>query len=128
MVLDSVIHLISLGFRYAQSASFPLTLRNWKPQAHRSILTCCFATEPRRTPSFSPIQGLPRALAQVSTTEPDKVYPQWAVSFLAAYGTILYNDRRILVEPEVGPLTITPPRRRLTADFNFFFSVPRVGY
>ena len=41
MVLDNVI-LISLGFRHARSASFPLTLRNWKPQAHRSILTCCF--------------------------------------------------------------------------------------
>ena len=42
MVLDSVILMISLGFRHARSANFPLTLRNWKPQAHRSIFTCCF--------------------------------------------------------------------------------------
>jgi hypothetical protein len=43
----------------------------------------------------------------VSTAEPDKVYPQWPVSFLAAYGTVRYNDRRLLVDPEVGSLIVT---------------------
>ena len=36
-----------------------------------------------------PTDGLPHALAQASAAEPDKVYPQWPVSFLAAYGTTL---------------------------------------
>jgi hypothetical protein len=34
------------------------------------------------------------------------IHPQWPVSFLAAYGTVRYNDRRLLVEPEVGSLII----------------------
>ena len=42
-------------------------------------------------------------LVQVSATEPDKVYPQLSLSFLAAYGIVAYNDRQLLVEPEVGP-------------------------
>ncbi|KAH9979595.1 hypothetical protein BGW80DRAFT_1279156, partial [Lactifluus volemus] len=50
---------------------------------------------------FPPIQALPRALAQVSAREPDKVYPQWPVSFLAPYGSVPYNDRHLLVDPEV---------------------------
>ena len=29
------------------------------------------------------------------------------MSFLAAHGTVRYNDRRLLVEPEVGSLIIT---------------------
>ena len=41
--------------------------------------------------------------------EPDKFDPKWPVSFLAAYGTIPYNDLRLLVEPEVGSL---PPLRQ----------------
>jgi hypothetical protein len=50
---------------------------------------------------FPPIQGPPRALAQVSVAKPDKIYPRWPVSYLAAYGTVPHNDRRLLVEPEV---------------------------
>jgi hypothetical protein len=64
----------------------------------------------------------------VSAAEPDKVYPQWPVSYLAAYGTVPYNDRRLLVEPEVrkrsalGATWLTPKR----ADLNVC-PVPRVG-
>ena len=32
---------------------------------------------------------------------------QWPVSFLAAHGTVRYNDRCLLVELEVGSLIIT---------------------
>ena len=39
--------------------------------------------------------------------EPYRVYPLWPVSFLAAQGIVWYNDRRLLVEPEVGSLIIT---------------------
>jgi hypothetical protein len=104
-------------------SSFPLTLRSWKPQAHTSIFDC-IATEPRRThrfPRSKLFQSLPRALAQVSTTaEPDQVYLQWPVSFLAlAYGTDPYNDYRLLVEPEVGPLIITATQTN-THKFHFF--------
>ena len=38
-----------------------------------------------------------------SAAEPDKVYPQWPLSFLVAYLTVPYNGRYLLVEPEVGP-------------------------
>jgi len=34
----------------------------------------------------------------VSATEPEKVYPQWPVSF----STVPYSDHRSLIEPEVG--------------------------
>ena len=51
---------------------------------------------------FSPIQGLLRALALGSIAEPDKVYPQWPMSFLTAYGAVPYNDRRLLVAPRGG--------------------------
>ena len=30
------------------------------------------------------------------------------MSFLAAYGTVRYNDHHLIVEPEVGHLIITP--------------------
>jgi hypothetical protein len=54
-----------------------------------------------------PIQG---ALAQVSATEPNKVHPQWLRSFLAAYGTVPCNDRRLLVEPEARGDFTAPSR------------------
>jgi hypothetical protein len=64
----------------------------------------------------------------VSSAEPDKVYPQWPVSYLAPYGTVPYNDRRLLVEPEVGLLSIKfgPSSEHAKADINFC-SVPRIG-
>ena len=102
--IDSVL-LISLGFRH----EFPAIQRNWK-QARTSKLTYCidllYRNGTKMNTRFSPIQDLPRALAHGSTAEPDTVYPQWPMSFLTAYGTVPYNDRRLLVAPE-GPLVIT---------------------
>jgi hypothetical protein len=95
--IDSVL-IISLGFRYARYVWYPSSPA--KLETPRT-LTCSIATEPRRV-RRSPQFNLPRALAQVSSAEPDKVYPQWPVSYLAAYGTVPYNDRRLLVEPEIS--------------------------
>ena len=46
-------------------SSFPLILQSWKPQARTSILTCCVATEPKRTPSFPDSRSPPCACASV---------------------------------------------------------------
>ena len=44
-------------------------------------------------------------LAQVSAAELKNVYLQWTVSFLAAYGTVPYNDLHLLIESKVGLLS-----------------------
>ena len=46
------------------------------------------------------------------------------MSFLAAYGTVRYNDRHLLVEHEVGPLIITPTQ--INRRFQPFFVQFRV--
>ncbi|KAH8991865.1 hypothetical protein EDB86DRAFT_1532851 [Lactarius hatsudake] len=74
------------------------TSPSWKP---RAPMTCCVAMEPKRITS-PPILGLPPALTQMSSTDPDRVNPRWPVSFMAASGTVTDNDRRLLVEPEMG--------------------------
>ncbi|KAH9058102.1 hypothetical protein EDB87DRAFT_1564383 [Lactarius vividus] len=102
-VFDSVLFL-SLGYRYAQSVWYPADPAKLEtPSTYINFdLLYRNGTKTKTSHRFPPIQGLPRALAQVSAAEPDKVYPQWPVSFMAAYGTVPYNDRRLLVEPEVG--------------------------
>ena len=44
------------------------------------------------------------------------------MSFLAAYGTVRYNDRHLLVELEVGPLIITPTQISRRLQFFLFSS------
>ncbi|KAF8266924.1 hypothetical protein EI94DRAFT_1802324 [Lactarius quietus] len=102
-VLDSVL-LISLGYRYARSAWFPTDPTKLETPSTYINFDLLYRNGTKTNSQFPPIQGLPRALAQVSAVEPDKVYPQWPVSFLAAYGSVPYNDRRLLVEPEFRAL------------------------
>ncbi|KAN0129145.1 hypothetical protein V8E53_013016 [Lactarius tabidus] len=98
--LDSVL-LISLGFRYAQSVWYPTDPAQLDAPSTYINFDLLYRNGTKTNSNFPPIQGLPRALAQVSSAEPDKIFPQWPVSYLAAYGTVPYNDRRLLVEPEV---------------------------
>jgi hypothetical protein len=74
-------------------SSFPLFLRSWKPQVRTSILTCCIATGPIRPPSFPRSKVSRVRLRKCPPRETDRVYPHWPVSFLAAHGTVRYNDR-----------------------------------
>ena len=93
--------LISLCFRYARSVWFPAHLTNLETPSTHINFDLLYRNGTKTNSQFPPIQGLPRALEQVSaaSAEPDKVYPQWPVSYLAAYGTIPYHGRRILVDP-----------------------------
>ena len=99
-MIDSV-HFISLGFRH-EASSDPAKLET-STYINFDLL---YRNGTNRTPNF------PRSVSHVrftqgTTTEPDKVYSQWPVSFLTAYGTVPCNDRRLLVAPEVGPFVIT---------------------
>ena len=59
--------------------------------------------------------------------EPDQAYAQWPVSFLAApYGTVPYNDSRLLIQPEMGPFIITATQIN-THIFQLFCSILCVG-
>ncbi|KAH8991445.1 hypothetical protein EDB86DRAFT_3079868 [Lactarius hatsudake] len=100
-VLDSVL-LLSLGYRYARSVWYPADPAKLETPSTYINFDLLYRNGTKTNHRFPPIQGLPRALAQVSAAEPDKVYPQWPVSFMAAYGTVPYNDRRLLVEPEIS--------------------------
>jgi hypothetical protein len=43
--------IIAIAVYMLGPSSFPLTSRSWKSQTRTLILTCCIATEPRRTPN-----------------------------------------------------------------------------
>ncbi|KAH8991481.1 hypothetical protein EDB86DRAFT_1607487 [Lactarius hatsudake] len=100
-VLDSAL-LLSLGYRYARSVWYLADPAKLEAPSTYINFDLLYRNGTRTNHRFPPIHGLPRALAQVSAAEPDKVYPQWPVSFMAAYGTVPYNDRRLLVEPEIS--------------------------
>jgi len=99
--LDCVL-LVALGYRYARSVWYPADPAKLETPSTYINFDLLYRNGTKTNSQFPPIQGLPRALAQVSAAEPDKVYPQWPVSFLAPYGTVPYNDRRLLVEPEIS--------------------------
>jgi len=102
-IVDSIL-LLSLCYRYVRSVWFPVNPAKLDTPSTYINFDLLYLNGTRTDTQFPPIQGLPRALAQVSAAEPDKIYPQWPVSFLAPYGTVPYNDRRLLVEPEVREL------------------------
>ena len=91
-----------MGFRYARSVWYPTDPAKLEAPSTYINFDLLYNNGTKTNSKFPPIQGLPRALAQVSSAEPDKVFPQWPVSYLAAWGTVPYNDRRLLVEPEVS--------------------------
>jgi hypothetical protein len=94
---------VLLGFCHTLSVWFPADPMKLETPSTYISFDLLYRNGTKTSIQFSPIQGLPRALAQVSTTEADKVYRQWPVSFLVAYGTVPYNNRRLLlVELEVG--------------------------
>ena len=99
--LDSFL-LVSLGYRYARSLWYPADPANLETPSTYINFDLLYRNGTKTNFQFPPIQALPRALAQVSAAEPDKVYPQWPLSYLAAYGAVPYNDRRLQVQPEVG--------------------------
>jgi len=106
--LDGILFL-ALGYRYARSLLFhvdPTELETPSTYINFDLLYLNGSKTGSRSPT---VRALPRALAQVSSREPDKIYPQWTVSFLAPYGTVPYNDRRLLVDPEVSELCPQSP-------------------
>jgi len=99
--LDGILFL-ALGYRYSRSVLFHIDPTKLETPSTYINFDLLYPNDGTKTDSrFPTIQALPRALAQVSSREPDKVYPQWPVSFLAPYGSVPYNDRRLLVDPEV---------------------------
>ncbi|KAN0129158.1 hypothetical protein V8E53_013029 [Lactarius tabidus] len=99
--IDSVL-LISLGLRYTRSVWYPTDPAQLETPSTYINFDLLYRNGTKTSSKFPPIQGLPRALAQISSAEPDKVFPQWPVSYMAAYGTVPYNDRRLLVGPEIS--------------------------
>jgi hypothetical protein len=99
--LDSVL-VLALGYRYAKVVLFPVDPAKLETPSTYINFDLLYRNGTKTSSRFPPIQALPRALAQVSTREPDKVYPQWPVSFLAPYGSVPHNDRHLLVDPEVN--------------------------
>lgn len=49
-----------------------------------------------------PIVNLPRAWAQVSRADPEKVFEMWPESWMSEHGLIPNDDRRFWVTNEVG--------------------------
>ena len=101
--LDGILFL-ALGYRYARSVLFHIDPTKLETPSTYINFDLLYPNGTKTDSRFPMIQALPRALAQVSSREPDKVYPQWPVSFLAPYGSVPYNDRRLLVDPEVSEL------------------------
>jgi len=100
-VLDSILLLV-LGYRYAKTVLFPADPAKLETPSTYINFDLLYDNGTKTNSHFIPIQALPRALAQVSSREPAKIYPQWPVSFLAQYGSVPYNDRRLLVDPEIS--------------------------
>ena len=110
-VLDCVL-FVALGYRYAKTVLFPVDPANLETRSSYINFDLLYRNGTKTSSQFPPIRALPRALAQVSSKEPDRVYPQWPVSFLAPYGSVPQNDRRLLVDPEVNLLLLhvdSPP-------------------
>jgi hypothetical protein len=99
-VLDSIL-LLTLGYHYVKAILSPVDPAKLEAPSTYINFDLLYRNGTKTNAQFPPIQALPRALAQVSAREPDKVYPQWPVSYLAPYGSVPYNDRHLLVEPEV---------------------------
>jgi hypothetical protein len=99
-VLDSIL-LFTLGYRYVKVTLSPVDPAKLEAPSTYINFDLLYRNGTKTSAQFPPIQALPRALAQVSAREPDMVYPQWPVSFLAPYGSVPYNDRRLLVDSEV---------------------------
>jgi hypothetical protein len=99
--LDGVLFL-ALVYRHARCVLFPID-----PAKHETPRTyidfdVLYRNGTKTGSRFPAIQALPRALGQGSSRESNKVYQQWPVSFLAPYGSVSRNDRRLLVDPEVS--------------------------
>jgi hypothetical protein len=103
--LDCIL-FVALGYRYAKIVLFPLDPAKLEAPSTYINFDLLYRNGTKTNSQFPPIRALPRALAQVSSTEPDRVYPQWPVSFLAPYGSVPQNDRRLLVDPEVNLIII----------------------
>jgi len=99
--LDGVLFL-ALVYRYARSVLFPVDPAKLETPSTYINFDLLYRNGTKTGSRFPTIQALPRVLAQVSSREPDKVYPQWPVSFSAPYGSVPRNDRRLLVDPEVS--------------------------
>jgi len=104
-LLDCVL-FVALGYRYAKVVLFPLDPAKLETPSTYINFDLLYRNGTKTSSQFPPIRALPRALAQVSSREPDRVYPQWPVSFLAPYGSVPQNDRRLLVDPEVNLLLL----------------------
>ncbi|KAF8466073.1 hypothetical protein DFH94DRAFT_781694 [Russula ochroleuca] len=101
IALDGVLFL-ALGYRYAKAVLFPVEPAKLETPSTYINFDLLYRNGTKTSSRFPPIRALPRALAQVSSREPDKVYPQWPVSFLAPYGSVPQNDRHLLVDPEIS--------------------------
>ena len=111
-VLDCLL-FVALGYRYAKIVLFPVNPAKLETPSTYINFDLLYRNGTKTSYQFPPIRVLPRALAHVSSREPDRVYPQWPVSFLAPYGSVPQNDRRLLVDPEVNHLPFhpdSPPR------------------
>lgn len=104
-VLDCVLFL-TLGYRYAKTVLFPVDPAKLETASSYINFDLLYRNGTKTSSQFPPIRALPRALAHVSSSAPDRVYPQWPVSFLAPYGRVPQNDRRLLVDPEVNSLVL----------------------
>jgi len=133
-VLDCVL-FVALGYRYAKTVLFPVDPAKLETPSTYINFDLLYRNGTKTSSQFAPIRALPRALAHVSSKEPDRVYPQWPMSFLAPYGSVPQNDRRLLVDPEVnypstpsgfapGPPCCKTANSELDLDVR---SVPRVG-
>lgn len=100
-VLDCLL-FVALGYRYAKNVLFPVDPAKLETASTYINFDLLYRNGTKTSSQFPPIRALPRALAHVSSKEPDRVYPQWPVSFLAPYGSVPQNDRRLLVDPEVN--------------------------
>jgi hypothetical protein len=102
-VLDCLL-FVALGYRYAKIILFPVDPARLETPSTYINFDLLYRNGTKTSSRFPPIRALPRALAQVSSREPGRVFPQWPVSFLAPYGSVPQNDRRLLVDPEVNHL------------------------
>ncbi|KAN0129149.1 hypothetical protein V8E53_013020 [Lactarius tabidus] len=88
--LDIVL-LISLGFSYAQSVWYPTDPAQLDTPSTYIKYDLLYRNGTKTNSKFPPLQGLPRALAQVSFAEPDKIFPQWPISIVVQFRVVDYG-------------------------------------
>ncbi|KAA1474023.1 hypothetical protein DENSPDRAFT_860145 [Dentipellis sp. KUC8613] len=100
-IVDTLL-VLQLGIRYFK-ASAPLDVDSLEFRSPYIGFDNLYRNKSRSTQS-GPIFNLGRALWQVSSAEPNKVFPQWPDSWMSPDGLVPLDDRRVLVNEKTSTI------------------------